>query len=39
VHGSGQVAVPVIGPAGGFDGYVPVPRLGPREAVVIELGT
>jgi alpha-amylase len=38
VHGTGQAAVPPVGATGGFDGYVPVPRLGPHEGVVIELG-
>jgi hypothetical protein len=39
VHGSGVPTDPSIHATGGFDAYVPVPRLGPREAVVIELGT
>ena len=39
VYGSGHATAPVIGPTGGFDGYVPVPRLGPREGIVIELAT
>ena len=39
VYGSGEAADPAVGATGGFDGYVPVPRLGPREAIVIELGT
>ncbi len=30
-------APPVVTAAGGFDGYVPVERLGPREIVVLEL--
>jgi glycosidase len=38
VLGVGQAADPVIGPTGGFDGYVPVARLGPRESIVIEFG-
>ena len=37
VHGAGEVAAPIIGSTGGFDAYIPVPRLGPREGVVIEL--
>ena len=37
VHGTGEAAAPVIGESGGFDGYVPIPTLGPREGVVIEL--
>jgi glycosidase len=28
---------PTINPSGGFDGYVPVDRLGPRETLVLEL--
>jgi glycosidase len=36
--GSGAVRPPEVSPAGGFEGYVPVDQLGPREAVVIELG-
>ena len=39
VHGVGQAADPVIGATGGFDGYIPVPRLGPRESIVIGFGT
>jgi glycosidase len=39
VHGSGEAADPAVGATGGFDAYVPVPRLGPREGIVIELGT
>ncbi len=38
-YGSGEATDPVVGPTGGFDAYVPVPRLGAREGVVIELGT
>jgi glycosidase len=37
VHGAGEAAAPVVGATGGFDGYVPVPRLGPHEGLVIEL--
>jgi alpha-amylase len=37
VHGAGEAAAPVVGSTGGFDAYVPLPRLGPREGVVIEL--
>lgn len=37
VHGIGAAAPPVVGPTGGFDGYVPIPDLGPQEGVVIEL--
>ena len=37
--GDVDVATPVITPAGGFDGYVPVPELGAQEAVVIDLGS
>jgi glycosidase len=36
--GSGAVRPPEVSPAGGFEGYVPIDQLGPREAVVIELG-
>lgn len=39
VHGSSDAAVPLVGASGGFDGYVPVTRLGPRESIVIELGS
>jgi alpha-amylase len=39
VYGSGEASHPAVGATGGFDGYVPVPRLGPREAIVLELGT
>jgi glycosidase len=37
-YGSGDATDPVVSATGGFDGYVPVPRLGPRESIVIELG-
>ena len=36
-YGPGQAAAPVVSPTGGFDAYVPVPRLGAKEFVVIEL--
>ncbi len=39
VYGAGEATDPVVGATGGFDAYVPVPRLGPREGIVIELGT
>jgi alpha-amylase len=39
VYGSGEATDPVVGATGGFDAYVPVPRLGPREGIVIELGS
>jgi alpha-amylase len=39
VYGSGEASHPAVGATGGFDGYVPVSRLGPREAIVLELGT
>ena len=39
VYGSGQVTDPTVGSTGGFDAYVPVPRLAPREGIVIELGS
>lgn len=35
--GPATVAAPAVTSTGGFDGYVPVPQLGPRETVVIEL--
>jgi alpha-amylase len=38
VYGSGEAMAPVVGATGGFEGYVPVPHLGPRDAVVIEFG-
>ena len=38
LFGQGTVAPLVVNAAGGFDGYVPVTRLGPRESIVIELG-
>jgi glycosidase len=37
VYGAGQGSAPVVSATGGFDGYVPVPRLGANEAIVIEL--
>ena len=37
IHGTGEATPPVVGATGGFDGYVPIPRLGPHEGVVIEL--
>jgi glycosidase len=38
LFGEGEAAGPAANTAGGFAGYVPVSRLGPRETVVIELG-
>lgn len=38
VLGSGEASDPLVGASGGFAGYVPVPRLGPRESIVIEFG-
>jgi alpha-amylase len=38
VFGSGQAADPAVGTTGGFDLYIPVSRLGPREGIAIELG-
>jgi glycosidase len=35
--GEGEVAAPAIGPKGGFEDYVPVDRLRPREAIVVSL--
>ncbi|HUP54574.1 MAG TPA: alpha-amylase family glycosyl hydrolase [Methylomirabilota bacterium] len=37
LHGTGDAAAPVVGASGGFERYVPVPRLGPHEGLVIEL--
>ena len=37
VHGTVEATAPVVGAAGGFDAYVPIPNLGPRKGVVIEL--
>jgi glycosidase len=37
--GPGGAIAPEVTPDGGFDGYVPVERLAPREAVVIRLAT
>ena len=36
--GPEALAAPEVSPTGGFEGYVPNPELGPREAIVIELG-
>ena len=38
VYGSADATDPVVGATGGFDAYVPVPQLAPREGIVIELG-
>jgi alpha-amylase len=38
LHGAGEATAPVVDATGGFDAYVPLARLGPHEAVVIELG-
>jgi hypothetical protein len=38
LHGTADLALPTINAEGGFDGYRPVERLGPREALVIGLG-
>ena len=38
VYSAGEAKDPVVGATGGFDAYVPVPRLEPREGIVIELG-
>jgi hypothetical protein len=38
VYGAGQATDPNVGADGGFDRYVPVPTLGSREGIVIELG-
>jgi glycosidase len=37
IFGDGQAASPAVNADGGFDGYVPLARLGPRETVVIQL--
>ena len=36
--GDTAVRPPLVGATGGFDGYVPVERLGPRQTVVVGLG-
>jgi glycosidase len=38
VHGTGEASPPVVDAGGGFDAYVPLSRIGPHEAVVIEIG-
>jgi alpha-amylase len=38
LSGAGEASAPIVGTTGGFDAYVPLPRLGPHETVVIELG-
>jgi alpha-amylase len=38
IYGPGEADDPVVSATGGFDAYVAVPRLAPREAIVIELG-
>ena len=35
--GPEAIAPPQVTPSGGFEGYVPIPELDPREAIVIEL--
>ncbi|TAJ99904.1 MAG: DUF3459 domain-containing protein [Chloroflexota bacterium] len=38
ILGSASVRPPEVSSTGGFDAYLPVDQLGPREAIVIELG-
>jgi len=37
ILGPSALAAPEITPDGGFEGYIPIPELGPREAIVVEL--
>jgi alpha-amylase len=39
LFGEGEATAPTVNAAGGFEGYAPVARMGPREAFAIELGS